>query len=217
MNGELAQVIAIATYGTVWLRDGSGEPPDLAAGDNSTFNFVRSAQFGADGAGLGVGEWLLRQRSQGKRRLWLFVPDPAPRRPRWPYLDAHIEAGFSNGGRWLLVAGEKAREALAPLWNVADLKSPDRRIWVVRYTGEQLEGQIARPPMAGAHARLVAALTAAQEFAVAVNEQFWADQFSGALTGTGRHELHGSRADDQARRGVTRALRRATRRLRGDG
>jgi hypothetical protein len=43
MNGEIAQLVALAVHGSAWLASGTGDPPTFA--DNSAFQFVRSLEF----------------------------------------------------------------------------------------------------------------------------------------------------------------------------
>src|SRR4029434_4045066 len=101
MNGELAQIVCLATYGTTWLRDASAaeqpEPPDLTR--NTSFKYVHSTRF-ARQSGTVLADpsaWLRGLSVRGYRRLWLAVPEVAPVRARWPYLEPHLEVGFANG------------------------------------------------------------------------------------------------------------------------
>jgi hypothetical protein len=45
VNGELAQLICLASHGTVWLAGGSGQDPPTLDRDNSTFRYVGSVSF----------------------------------------------------------------------------------------------------------------------------------------------------------------------------
>jgi len=45
VNGELAQIICLATRGSTWLADASRAAPPALDRDNSTFQYVGSLQF----------------------------------------------------------------------------------------------------------------------------------------------------------------------------
>ena len=186
MNGELAQLVALATHGTSWLARG-GEPPDLLL-ENSTFKFVRVIEF-ADGSGTvsGVAPWLMGLASRRVRRLWLVIPDPPPVRPRWPYLDAHLEVAFSNAGGWHVLAtadeGHPA-EAWTSQWHVEDLRVPDRKVWTVRIEGRPApRSQPRQFDLEHARVALVNTIEAARALATREFPE-WAPAFAGALSAT---------------------------------
>jgi hypothetical protein len=179
VNGELGQLVCLATYGTLWLGgDRSGRPPDLT--DNSTFRFVQSAEF--DG-GRDVAAWYDSLLSRGVRRLWLGQPAVPPVRSRWPYLEPYLEVGFANGGHWfLLITGDGPAEAWHATWSVVEPRPADTRIWAVKYTASAATDAAPRQPdLAAARAALDAALSAAREFARRVELPEWAEQFGEAI------------------------------------
>jgi hypothetical protein len=111
-------------------------------------------------------------------RLWLVIAE-AGEGP----LEPHIAAGFSNGGRWGLLAAGKRSSVWIPGWDVVDRNAPDNRIWSVRYIGSQVDAPVVprRPPISAATASLVAALVDIREFARDQSLHFWADRFDDAI------------------------------------
>jgi hypothetical protein len=185
VNGELSQLICLATYGTNWLRtvNGDAEPPDFAA--NTTFRYVHAMEFtgGRDRAYTDPTVWLRGLRSRGYRRLWLALPDVAPVRNRWPYLQPHLEVAFANGGHWFALAtGNGPTEAWRATWSVIEPRPADNRIWAIRYeakTAPELRPQ--QPGIADARSALDAALAGARAFAQQANLPEWSAQFTEAM------------------------------------
>lgn len=184
MNGELAQIMAIASHGSAWLHRPDTDPPRLEL-ESSTFRFVRSVSFVAPGGSAvagsqavdGVAPWLLMLRDRGVERLRLIarsadgaLPDP-------------IAAAFAGGGGWGLVTVGASPALWRAAWTVGDRKAPDQRIWDVRYTGVAIPPTAipSGPPVDVARQRLVEALAAAQAFARQQALDFWTDYFAKAL------------------------------------
>lgn len=99
VNGQLANVIALALHGSAWLDSPSGDAPDLDH-SNSTFQYVRWSRFEAasrrwrqPGAFTSSRAWLSAMRDSCTRRLWLVIPEATP-----GPLEPNLVAGFSNGG-----------------------------------------------------------------------------------------------------------------------
>jgi hypothetical protein len=137
VNGELAEVIGLATHGSRWLSDGNGEPPALDQ-SNSTFQFVgavqfliaREGRFGRDERTAAVQDWLRARRSAGIDRMYLVIPGVPST------VDQHSLAALANAGQWgLLGVGKRQSEVWRATWTVANRDAPDRRIWSVSYNG----------------------------------------------------------------------------------
>jgi hypothetical protein len=123
VNGELAQVICLASHASGWLAgDGRSEPPALDR-VNSTFKFVGSLGFHLAGGSRGqesradtVTDWLRQLRDRGASRLWLVIPEAKPVTSLGQPVDEHMLAGFANAGRWgLAVTGGRQPE----LWRAS--------------------------------------------------------------------------------------------------
>lgn len=191
VNGELAEVICLATHGTNWLQHQLPAPIDFEQ-SNSTFQFVGSTQFvlarsrriGRPQQASTVKDWITNCRSSNASRMWLVIPGiPSG-------VDQHALAAFANAGRWgLAVETPKDAQVWRATWTVSDRDAPDRRIWTVRYDGRRTEPFNAqRPDLAQAQDDLRQALHAVKAFA---EEQAgldnWVDWFGRALNG--RDEL----------------------------
>lgn len=200
MNGELAQLISLATYGSVWLATDGSEDPPLLDRDNSTFQFVGSVAFRFGGPAPGrkpeahdVAGWLRQLRDRQIARLWLLLPEPrAVAGPGPAVTDQHMLAGFANAGRQsMLAVGGRQPEEWRGAWSVGAPHAPDRRIWSVRYEGAYAD---AVPPhgasLAEAGERLAEALGAARSFAVRHGLPEWADWFGRALASDGNIPFH---------------------------
>jgi hypothetical protein len=216
VNGELSQLICLATYGTNWLRrvDSSAEPPDFAA--NTTFKYVNSAEFTGVGGRIDTSPaaWLRDIRARSFDRLWLVLPDVAPVRSRWPYLQPHLEVAFANGGHWFALAtGKGPTEAWRASWSVIEPRPADDRIWAIRYEGTaapKLRPQ--QPAIADARSALDAALAGARAFAQQANLPEWSARFTEAMeTDDDRPPYQPDLMDpsfpDEARRLVAKASR----------
>ena len=123
-------------------------------------------------------EWLCALAANGTSRLWLVIPEAGP-----GDLDPQVDAGFSNGGRWGLLATGARPTLWRPRWNVGDRNAQDNRIWSVRFVGSRVEATAApsRPPMAATLTGLVAALVDIREFARDHGLDFWAERFGDAI------------------------------------
>jgi hypothetical protein len=187
VNGELAEVICLATHGTNWLAN-EAPMPSAFERVNSTFQFVGSTQFVLAKSGrLGrseqastVGEWIANSRAAKASRIWLVIPGiPSG-------ADQHSLAAFANAGQWgLAVQARKGTQVWRATWTVADRDAPDRRIWAVRYDGTRVSSFAPqRPDLRQAQDQLVRALGAIRDFAEGQPELgTWVDWFSRALGG----------------------------------
>jgi hypothetical protein len=187
VNGELAEVICLATYGNIWLQQHPPAPIDFER-SNSTFQFVGSTQFVLAKSGrLGrpqqastVKDWITNCRSAKASRMWLVIPGIRSG------VDQHALAAFANAGQWgLAVETPEDAQVWRATWTVADRDAPDRRIWVVRYDGTRTASfDIQRPDLAQAQDDLSQALHAVKDFAEErAGLDNWVDWFSRALNG----------------------------------
>jgi len=177
MNGEFAQIIAIVTHGTAWLRDPASVDLDAFVAGNSTFQYV--AQLVLDDAGT-LPEWLRARADEGVERLWLAHVERVGGDGR---LAPHLAAAFVGGGSAaILASGRTTSTVWRADWAVIDRGAPDRRIWGVTYHGREFDARPAQPDVDAAASRLVAALEAAREFATKKSLDNWASWFAEALS-----------------------------------
>jgi hypothetical protein len=169
VNGELAQLIAIAAHGSAWLAGRSGEAPPALEGANSTFQYVRQVRFELERSLLrkpivqsDVAGWLAEARRRGVTRLWLSVRD-----------------GTSFA---VATANDRPMEDWRPEWTADDPDAADRRVWDVTYRGRKTT-EIAPTHVNPATAmdRLTAAIRNAESFASAEGMDEWAAVFGAAL------------------------------------
>lgn len=191
VNGELAQAICLASYGSVWLASAAHPEPPVLERENSTFKFVGSVwfqflagssaqQFRADT----VTDWLRQLRARQAERLWLVIPEAKPVTDLGQPVDEHMLAGFANAGRWSIVTtGVRQPEVWRASWSVGDRNAPGHRIWSVRYEGIYADRVTPpRPDLKDATAQLTAALEAARSFAMSQAMDGWSAWFERALT-----------------------------------
>ena len=193
MNGELAQVVTLATHGTAWLRKPQPPPPHLDE-THETFQFVASLEFRMESARklllrrrpvTDVATWLDRLHRRGMTRLRLAPPRPRQHQVGSHSVGDHTLAAFSGGGgRWLLVAtGGKSSEFWWPDWKVGDRDAADSRIWNVTYTGKAQVGVSFPddPSLEQARDRLWSCLYEIHAFALETDVSPWPDLFSRAI------------------------------------
>jgi hypothetical protein len=190
VHGELAQLIALAAHGSVWLS-GTEPPPQLEA-VNSTFEYVRRVAFdlhdssdGRSWAAADVGGWLNDAREREIERFWLSIPDPRDVDVAGQQVPDRMLVAFAGAGQWSLPGTSEGRSAerWRASWALGDRDAPDRRIWDVAYQGESVESE--RPPVhpdiAVTESRLLTALGKAGSFARERKEvEGWADSFADA-------------------------------------
>ena len=180
MNGILAQCIAIAHHGGVWLADPAGDPPEFTEG-HSTFQYVSSVTFAGPGFdGVGVTPWLRHLAAAGVTELGLILPnlDQPPPDGGSPW---HVRAAYSAGLPVSLYApAAGAGTAWLADWQADSGPKP----WRVTYRGTASEVQLDRPPVAEAKVALVDALLAGTEFARTHRMEPWDMTFEAArITG----------------------------------
>jgi hypothetical protein len=184
VNGELANVIALALHGSAWLAEPSVTAPNLDQ-QNSTFRYVSRAQFESPQSRWrhtdlvsSSQSWLASLARDRVTRLWLVIPE-AIRGP----LEPHVAAGFSNGGRWGLLATGKRSSVWIPRWEIVDGNASDNRIWSVRFIGSEVKAPTApsRPQTGPALTSLITALVDIREFARDRSLTLWAGRFDDAI------------------------------------
>jgi len=198
VNGELAQIICLATHGSVWLADATRAAPPALDQENSTFQYVGSLQFrfrdgqaGPESRAGTVADWLLQLRQRQAERLWLVIPEVKTVTPEG-HADEHELAGFANAGRWTLVtAGGRQPEAWRASWAVGDREAPGHRIWAVRYEGEPA-GQVVPqcPDLRMAGEQLERSVRSAREFAARHGLDTWVAWFDRALASSSDIPYH---------------------------
>jgi hypothetical protein len=182
MDGELAQLVTLVTYGNLFL---DGKEVDLTT--NSTFQYVSSLKFaqyknnketqGMEIAGS-VSEWFQFLRSNRVSRLWnvAFSWDR-------PDLPEHIAVAFAGGvPRAIQADMPEGFELWYPLWQTG---GPREKPWHVEYRGLIFSNNhiFPAPPLGLVKVHLQNALIKAETFArrPEVNAQNWADCFSKSL------------------------------------
>lgn len=168
MDGTLAQLVCLATYGTEWLARPHGDPPDPHRG-NSTFQYVATVTFAGPATWPDVPSWLTGLRDRGARALRLHRINDS----------------------WVLVAETgSGQEAWRPNWSVTAPHAWDKRIWAVRYDAEGIAVDVRTPPVGATAAELRAAVEQAEAFARRAGATFWADWFARALAAEGTFRYH---------------------------
>ena len=185
MNGDLAQLLTVATYGNAWLAQPDVDPPDLLT-TNSTFQYVKEVRFdlreGRDlrGSWAGTAEWFRGLEERGTRQLILDTrnyknPD-------------HIQVAFAGPLTGSILAdqggaGEIWATRSTTDWDPATEYPPDKRIWTDVYEGDvQRHLQPPAPPSRDeAMNDLVAALETIRDFASDQGIEGWPEWFQEAL------------------------------------
>ena len=145
MQGTIAQIVALTTYGNVFLTDASAF--DIAAfyPGNSTFQFCEHVRFvdlkrsdgGWEDADYAVDpvKWFTCLRQDGVYALRLTYSSTNSQRLGDKKIADRMLAGFvGGGGRWLIEAIKSGRsDYWEGRWEIGDRKRKDRRIWRVKY------------------------------------------------------------------------------------
>lgn len=190
MNGDLAQLVTLASHGNVYLASEGVAPPELA-GSNPMFTysrvkFVRDPKpYGDIMRGTLVAEgtagWYAQLRELGARNIWLVRRgDPVPED-----MARHALVAFAGGGDWhLQVDYPDKSEAWAAAWEFVNGSENGREsYWNVTYAGVLIEGMpaVEKHDLGEMEARLRQALVEVERFARGNGEENWADVFKRAL------------------------------------
>jgi hypothetical protein len=193
VQGELAQLVALAAHGSAYLTGpAEAQAPELYP-SSTVFQFTNAVEFQRATWRFGVlptrtivaqacAPWFADLRQRGATALRLARGRSVPRNRQLP---PYIEAGFSNG----LDAGVVAHfsNGKRELWSgrsaVTMDQHPERRIWSVQFRGRSTRARLTEgPPPDAAQRRLDAALQGAIAL-VAGRMHFndWERIFRGAL------------------------------------
>lgn len=182
MNGELAQLVTLVTYGNLFLN---GKVVNLS--NNSTFHFVSSLKFaryknnrdtqGKEIAGS-TSEWFEFLQTNQVSRLWNVAF-------AWnnPGMPEHIAVAFASGVPRAIQADMPGGfELWYPLWETG---VPKDKPWNVTYRGLMFANSHVLPllPMELVKLKLRASIAEAEVFArrPGVDAGQWADCFSKSL------------------------------------
>jgi hypothetical protein len=194
VNGELAQLVALAAHGNAWLAGPHDRPaPDLER-TSSTFQHVSRVTFRfaptlATGGEVGaVADWLAGERRLATLRLRLQTPVPRTGSSRrLGRLPDRIASSFSGGVDWGLIAeGQRTRRAWWPHWTFQPAPDIQRGSWHVSYD----EGRVPRSGLkpardvASAMSTMLAAIERAAAFAATQDWDDWRDWLSSAAVAT---------------------------------
>lgn len=185
MNGELAQIIFLVSYGNAYLSKGAAQEFDVAS--NSTFKYLSSLSFSryksdqfTDGelVAKSVAEWFAFLRYVNVSRLWNISLT-------WPRQDIpeYVAAGFSGGLPTAIQAVLPGGfELWVPHWQTG---GPKNKPWIVEYRGMLVPGPFfsPTPQMNEVKDNLRRAVSQALEFSKRsdANLAMWSDWFSQSL------------------------------------
>jgi hypothetical protein len=189
VNGELAQTICLAAFGSAWLAGPADRAPPPLEATSDNFQFVASLRFEMELGGEqdSVAAWLQDLRGRGIDRLWLVAGAPGRAVLGEAPVDERYLVAFAGAGSWFVLATGAAAATWRARWEVGDPHAPDRRIWNVTYRGRVLPrgAEPPRPPIEEAERTLRDALQAAADLAASRPEiAEWAGIFEGALNTT---------------------------------
>lgn len=190
MNAELAQLVVLTSYGSLYLTDRTNASPPELLGSNSAFAYVRSVEFLDEHNTLKASnpaQWFSGLRLAEAKRLWLATLGPQGEFP------AHIAEAFVGGiYRGIQVDYKGSAELWAPRW-----KFRRGQRWDVRYTRAPL-GCVSLaacgPSLESCEETLRNSVEEARRFAEETENHYWAEWFSQALEAL--HAFDGSDCSD---------------------
>jgi hypothetical protein len=184
MNGEIAQLAALAAHAKVALALGLDAEPLTMAG--SSFRFVHAVRFEEKHGILGFARmkvvaespqsWCTHLRDTGVRSVALQVWSGSGTLPD------HVASAFAGGGNWgIETTRGRSTSVWTARWSPDRRDDPERRIWSIVYRAFAIPS----PSMTGesvdaACARLHEALDDAERFAREANLSDWASGFADA-------------------------------------
>jgi hypothetical protein len=187
MNGELAQIVALITYGNKFLSASQSNAPELFP-SNSTFQYVSDVAFKRETPKLGSARkqeviasdtrtWFAGLRTAGNKKLGLALVQIHQELPQ------HIAVPFAGSSDWVIRATSgKATEVWRAKWLVKNQHHPQNRIWSVEYWGiTNYPAQANFPKVDEAAKQLNDALHDAKTFSEKANLSFWGEWFTEAL------------------------------------
>jgi hypothetical protein len=173
MNGQIAQLVALASYANAYLRGLSAPFPPTHSTckycDRITFAEIGVTPFGKQRENVvadAPAAWFAYLERTGARDVQV-VREPQDR----PLISDRMSAGFAGGGGiWLLaVRHADVMNYWTSRWEVWNREAPEKRIWRVQYglVGSSSDDESSGPDVAGAAAELEHALTRIHAFSVA--------------------------------------------------
>ncbi|MCB0429153.1 MAG: hypothetical protein H6585_00380 [Flavobacteriales bacterium] len=190
MTGNLAQLIALATYGNAYLTTGS--LPDDFYPANTTFQFCRSVDFLAlrktfffskpkeTIVAVTPIDWfkMLKKDSCKKIRLYFqYSKDQS-------FAKDHKLAGLvGGGGTWLIeTIFDSYSDYWVGRWEVKDPNAPDHNIWKVSYDLIAPHNRTTdiKVNLDGVKKKISQTLTEIASFASQLENQYWMEQFNKA-------------------------------------
>lgn len=180
MNGELAQLAALAAHGNASF---AGEAAELFP-THSTFRFVNRVRFiGPAEDALGCVAWWRDLKDRGIGRLHMVRMPPVK---RFPGISEHHDVAFAGGlaAGILALSDGQPKEVWTGKWQVTEPKHQTQAIWTVDYHGRNatsLTDIPASPHMAEARNALADALKRIRAFAATQELESWTPWFDQAL------------------------------------
>jgi hypothetical protein len=184
MNGEIAQLAALAAHAKIALALGSDAEPLTMAG--SSFRFVHAVRFEEKRGIVGFARmkvvaqspqsWCIHLRDTGVRTVSLRVWAGSGRLPD------HVASAFAGGGNWGIETSRGRSTSLwTARWSPDRRDDPERRIWSIVYRASAIPSpSITGEPLETANARLRDAVDDAERFAREADLSDWASGFAEA-------------------------------------
>ena len=191
MNGVLAQLVALTSYGNNYLAH-DYVPVGFYPG-NSTFQFCSKVDFIEFHQQLfskklketivapGPAEWYKYLKKEGCRKLRLYFQGTKDQSQAPEYKLAGMVGG---GGTWYIEAVYKSYSNLwSNRWQVQDANAADGRIWTVNYgrTSWRQKTLNIQVEQGRVKEQLASTLRELIQFALKQNLESWARQFESAL------------------------------------
>jgi hypothetical protein len=140
MQGTIAQIVALATYGNAILQDAPGFQSLDFQTSNSTFTFCESVQFVDPVQGVlsrkeavyatDPHSWFQRLRSESVYALRLSYGPSGANKVR----DRMLVGFVGGGGKWLIeTRGPDHSDYWEPRWQIGNRDRADKKIWRVTY------------------------------------------------------------------------------------
>jgi hypothetical protein len=186
MNGELAQLISLVTFGNTYLRGIVQNAPELFP-SHSTFKYVSDVKFQGELPKFRIfkknivsinstSSWFESIRKSNATQIGLVVLDIKHKVPN------HIAVAFANSTTWgLQVNTNSSTQFWIPFWKVGNRNDPNSRIWSIEYKMQsQPQNILPIPPISAMKNNLRNAMNDSLEFCVKAKLIQWQDWFSQA-------------------------------------
>lgn|GEM_PF-222592 len=145
MQGSIAQIVALTTYGNAFLVGAPGADLSAFFPTNSTFTFCEHVRFVDLGRMAGKANevpyaddpptWLAQLKRDKTRGLrMVYGPTDEKQLRERKVTDRMLVAFVGGGGRWLIEAiSDRGSDYWEGRWEVGDRERKDQRIWRVTY------------------------------------------------------------------------------------